>query len=56
MSASTQVILITGGCGYLGSQFIRDLAAEVIAEMLAQVLKYKDLIDTAKIMPRVKWK
>jgi UDP-sulfoquinovose synthase len=29
---------------------------EVVAGMLREVLKYKALIDTAKIMPRVKWK
>ncbi len=29
---------------------------EIIAGMLAQVMKYKDLIDTDKIMPRVRWK
>ncbi len=32
------------------------LTDEVVAGMLARVLKYKDLIDTAKIMPRVRWK
>lgn len=29
---------------------------EVIAGMLEKVMKYKDLIDPAKIMPRVRWK
>jgi UDP-sulfoquinovose synthase len=29
---------------------------EVLASMLQQVMRYKDRIDTRKIMPRVKWK
>lgn len=29
---------------------------DVLASMLEEVLKYKDQIDTTKIMPRVKWK
>jgi hypothetical protein len=29
---------------------------EVVAGMLAAVSKYKDQIDTQKIMPRVRWK
>ena len=32
------------------------LTDEVIAGMLETVLKYKDLIDPGKIMPRVRWK
>lgn len=28
---------------------------EVLAAMLTEVIKYKDAIDTGKIMPRVKW-
>lgn len=32
------------------------LTDEVIAGMLKTVLKYKDLIDPSKIMPRVRWK
>lgn len=31
------------------------LTDEVIEGMLKEVLKYKDLIDTSKIMPRVRW-
>jgi len=29
---------------------------EVVASMLEQIIKYKDNIDSSKIMPRVKWK
>jgi UDP-sulfoquinovose synthase len=29
---------------------------EVLAELLQQVMRYKDHIDTRKIMPRVRWK
>jgi len=28
---------------------------DVIAGMLEQVIKYRDLIDPGKIMPRVRW-
>jgi len=36
----------------LEPHFMRD---EVIAEMLSQVLRYKDQIDKGKILPRVSW-
>ena len=29
---------------------------EVLAAMLEQVMRYKDRIDTRKILPRVRWK
>ncbi|RME56106.1 NAD-dependent dehydratase, partial [Candidatus Parcubacteria bacterium] len=29
---------------------------EVLVEMLKQVMRYKDRIDTRKILPRVRWK
>ncbi|GAB4279716.1 MAG: NAD-dependent epimerase/dehydratase family protein [Candidatus Promineifilaceae bacterium] len=32
------------------------LTDEVLAELLQQVMRYKDRIDTRKIMPRVRWK
>lgn len=32
------------------------LTDEVLEGMLKEVLKYKDLIDTGKIMPRIRWK
>jgi hypothetical protein len=28
---------------------------EVVAGMLAEVIRYKDQIDTTKILPRVRW-
>ncbi len=53
ISASKQVILVTGGCGYLGSQLIRDLAVDkgLGADLAVRVLdnmqsgRYRSLME-----------